>query len=169
MKEKKGFIQNIINFISSLISCTVNGLVLILFLLFVALTVKVIDRWNQPMLIPEAHGITYSELIHNRLDGWKYNQKEIGTSTLRCKTLWGSGIVISFPLQIAYTYVSYYPESKMVSLLDPIDVKNKFIPDPSSEIDIFSRWWWTFEKFSWAIMVEGVSNTPSNLCLLPKP
>jgi len=169
MKEKKNFIQIIINFLGSLISCTISGLILILFLLFVAMTVKVIDRWNQPMLIPEAHGITYSELIHNRLDGWEYNEDIYGESANHCKVITISGLSLSFPMQIIYTYAGFNPDSKVINYIDPRDIRAGYIPDNVKITKLLEGWWWVVEKFSWGTYVDGITNSGVELCRLPVP
>lgn len=168
MVATQKLLMKLLKFLGILISWIFKGILILVLLLFIFMGIKIIERWNKPMQIPEAQGMIYGELIHDRLDGWNLNQAIYGESTMHCKVLWGGGLLVTFPLQITYTYLSYNPESWIIKLLDSRDIRNGYIPELQPN-NIFASWWWTVEKFTWGILVNGPTGAPTKLCRLSVP
>ena len=169
MEQKHKFHSVIFTFIGKVFSCLTKGILILLILSLGLISAKVVSRWNKPMIIPEAHGMSYGELIQNRLDGWNHNQELYGEPALNCKIITLGGITLSLPAQIIYTYAGYNPDSQVINLIDPRDIRAGYIPQDVKFSNLFESWWWTVEKFSWGLFVEGVEHSAVRQCKLPIP
>ena len=161
--------KKLLKFVGSLISWIFKGVLILVLILFVAMGIKIIERWNQPMQIPEAQGMIYSQLIKNRLDGWNRNQDRYGESIMHCKVITIGGLALSIPVQIIYTYVGINPDSEMLLYIDPNDIQANYLPANASILTLANSWWWVLEKFSWGTLVIGVAHSSTSVCRLPIP
>jgi hypothetical protein len=145
--------------------------VVILILLLVGLaSVFILGKINQPMELPNAHGMTYRQLIENRLNGYQQNQEKFHYNTVTgCVVPDVFGLGYAAYLSSWYTFAGLEPKSQMAKMIPPVDFQRGFVPQDISWREAPNAWWITFEKLSWFGLVEGNSHTTVKACKLLAP
>jgi len=145
--------------------------VVILILLMIGLaSVFILGKINQPMELPNAHGMTYQQLIEDRLEGYKKNQEIYHYDTMTgcvMPNLFGLGYGVY--LSSWYTYAGMNPDSQAAKSILSFDYEQGFVPKNVTLQDIPTAWWLTFQKLSWFALVDGDSSTVVKACRLSPP
>ena len=146
-------------------------LAVILILLIVGLvSVFILGKINQPMELQNAHGMTYRQLIEDRLVGYKQNQKVFHyNTTTGCVIPDVFGLGYGIYLSSLYTYVGVKPESQLADLIPQADFQRGFVPDNVTWQQVPEAWWRTFEKITWFELVDGNTDTIVKACRLSPP